>query len=1629
MDVPEVQHRWEENWTSIQKKEFGQLPQRNRRRLMFWLGLSVVLMGLLLFEMAFSPNKIPLGAICLTGYTSPLPPNSGSAEDLMGLKALDNRSLTVTDLGEKCSTRDLAIREIKSFLKASLSSRPPTCILYISGHGLVDSNNEACLVLPGHSPEDTQNWLTIKKLLDEIESVQEQMKSTTDLLLVLDCLKEQQNWPLGVIQNQWQRQIEKFFDSRETSASIAVLCSTGHGQRSLHSPELAATAFGYFFKLGLAGLADRENSADPLVTVKNRNGGNGDGRVTVNELRDYLRNNVSGYVYFNRLDVQLPTLVTSGSNNFDLTWCLRPSAIRGMQATLDQPPTPSVSISEMGDLWRRLEGLKDFSPLQFAPAKWSELENRMMRLEKLAFAGKASSELAIAMKVDLENDIQQIEDSGTNSAVGISAKEVTAFALRSQRFETKKREQVAVSDLGSIHLNHFFGIYTENEKKTKTSQFRNESLRKSKSIDLNQSAIAKPLPIQELCLSSRFHEIGELGLWATDDAVKKIVDLQLRSERASLPEDIRIHSCLDSELNSAEQLRRRALDEVFIGEQESFNQSIKAANDGYDLVDVNRVDSAASKLLLNIKSRDEASAELVFLSQWCLRKSIPGATIEVAKRGEFLAEKRETLAKLASQLLLFSADAKNGVSSDFMKSWKQAQSELLDLSKKLLLKKAGLNQLDLAEIDDLLKTPLLPADTRIQLIEGKLALQHSLAMRFFAEGGSAASGALVKDLSGFPGYSKLEDNQLAEMELHGNAKSHPLLAIGGVSILVEGGGFKNFGELGEELRAKIEQFRSGEVSNLATDTDTKEGVLKGRKDLKSEVLADVATFRLFAPLFSGKPEADPVRRLRDLELTELLVWMSRRSLDDFYGFPGGKLQRDLHNSPAFKTLYDNLKLQTRLFGEFPDSMDAVVEERLVLSRNGLKMDADASISPDNRKTASLEIKLEPGPTSSSSGSVLSRGRMVLRLRDQTFVLPPTQRDFDFPLSVESKVNVPLLPLGVLEKTKQVEAFFRGNVFETPLMLDGFNAYTVQWNRNETQESKVTMQGGGRGRSSIVFVLDCSNSMASQVPAEGIGGDTSSRLVKAKGALATMLNELGQKGDTRVGVRFFGHRIGWSTKEPIVAVIQKSYSEVVPDGLVPENDVELVLPVGKFSELESQQILTKMKGLIPWGQSPLYLAIMESIRDFDSEDETLNRKIVVITDEMNYQFSPAANTALAATRVGLNDLVAEAEAKKIPISILGFGIAGDQRHAAEKEFQSIAKISGGEYRFVDDGNEKGLLEVLRQGVRSGRYHVLGEQNEIAAPRNSKGVPLGQEKVLKTPGQYSILFNSAEDAFRTEGGEALEFVWEDARERIVSRPYDVESPVPATMSSRDPKDTRKLTFRIHRSTESKADVSLPVSFQFASGEFTPRPHDYWIEVLPLASQPNNRQVTRYVFYDRTFEMGTPVPRVGLTLKGWPKEARRAKCSVFCKFEPTPPSHKIKLDVSKREYQSVPGISGLQFMAEITSDEKSKNVVVRITERNDPQSEGMFSAKIDVAGSNSVGPFKIVRGFDIEASVARHEFFFDAKEYDLIRAAGGAEILFTTRQALKENSFNLEQGPVEFGVGGGADVLPKDAADGNR
>ena len=51
-----------------------------------------------------------------------------------------------------------------------------------------------------------------------------------------------------------------------------------------------------------------------------------------------------------------------------------------------------------------------------------------------------------------------------------------------------------------------------------------------------------------------------------------------------------------------------------------------------------------------------------------------------------------------------------------------------------------------------------------------------------------------------------------------------------------------------------------------------------------------------------------------------------------------------------------------------------------------------------------------------------------------------------------------------------------------------------------------MQGGGRGRSSIVFVLDCSNSMASQVPAEGIGGDTSSRLVKAKGALATMLNE-------------------------------------------------------------------------------------------------------------------------------------------------------------------------------------------------------------------------------------------------------------------------------------------------------------------------------------------------------------------------------------------------------------------------------------------------------------------------------------------------------------------------------------------
>ena len=134
-----------------------------------------------------------------------------------------------------------------------------------------------------------------------------------------------------------------------------------------------------------------------------------------------------------------------------------------------------------------------------------------------------------------------------------------------------------------------------------------------------------------------------------------------------------------------------------------------------------------------------------------------------------------------------------------------------------------------------------------------------------------------------------------------------------------------------------------------------------------------------------------------------------------------------------------------------------------------------------------------------------------------------------------------------------------------------------------------MRGTRAKKASVVFILDCSHSMADPVPVEA--PDSSNRGAQmtkmniAIDALQGMMERLGEQGDVRVGVRFFGHRAGWRTDQNGVIARQENYPGGVPPTLRPYEDVELFLPLGRFDSVTAGNVNRRLQDAQAVGRKP------------------------------------------------------------------------------------------------------------------------------------------------------------------------------------------------------------------------------------------------------------------------------------------------------------------------------------------------------------------------------------------------------------------------------------------------------------
>jgi hypothetical protein len=385
-----------------------------------------------------------------------------------------------------------------------------------------------------------------------------------------------------------------------------------------------------------------------------------------------------------------------------------------------------------------------------------------------------------------------------------------------------------------------------------------------------------------------------------------------------------------------------------------------------------------------------------------------------------------------------------------------------------------------------------------------------------------------------------------------------------------------------------------------------------------------------------------------------------------------------------------------------------------------------------------------------------------------------------------------------------------------------------------------------------------------------------RMEAAKGALRSMLEELAERGNARVGVRLFGHRVGWSTVEDGKLLRQTGYAGEIPAELRPYADVEAILPLGRFDSVVAGTVADRLKTVQPWGETPVYLALTQALADFTDEDEG-ERTVVVITDGMNYQFNPPAE--FARTK---DDVLAAARRAKAAVYIVGFDIPQGEAEAARRDFQEVASATGG--AFLPAAGASAFADALETLLRPGEFRVSSPDGQTVDKAE-----LGQSVTLPRPAgpqEYVVGFQSLMEPIELFGGEGVELAYRPGDRRLEVVPYLKGNPRSENLVAQDDGATTLLKAFVHRSTRSQRGVTFPISIENSAGHFVPRPMELWVVITPQASPPRG-DATTYLFYDAPFEPGTSVPLCQFVARDWPLDCPRAEVRLWAKPIATTPT----------------------------------------------------------------------------------------------------------------------------------------------
>ncbi|HVW02982.1 MAG TPA: hypothetical protein VHB77_21660, partial [Planctomycetaceae bacterium] len=242
------------------------------------------------------------------------------------VKSEDNAltgSQFLTVLRAECESPELANRNL---------------LLFCTLHGVVQSNGEVELFAIDATPTSSGAMVPLSSVLSTLRD-----SRASRVLLALDTFRLEADWRLGILVNEIAAQLEadqpKASGSesrRATGDKVTLLLAAGAGERSWYDDQ--GSIFARALREGLLGEADR---ADGRATASVANG---DGRVSLLELTDFVRRSVADWSKRHRGAPQSVSLL-GNMDDFVLaqvTPPAPPAAKSEEPAKKDEPPTTAA---------------------------------------------------------------------------------------------------------------------------------------------------------------------------------------------------------------------------------------------------------------------------------------------------------------------------------------------------------------------------------------------------------------------------------------------------------------------------------------------------------------------------------------------------------------------------------------------------------------------------------------------------------------------------------------------------------------------------------------------------------------------------------------------------------------------------------------------------------------------------------------------------------------------------------------------------------------------------------------------------------------------------------------------------------------------------------------------------------------------------------------------------------------------------------------------------------------------------------------------------------------------------------------------------------------------------------------